>query len=202
MLAMCLNVIHDEGKHLSRSENEAILTKFHKQFHNNHTNAGFLIVLDSSPHKMRPHWHGIFLAVEEHEVAQAWHRACKGHHAWTRIDPIRTSIGITVDYAFKVWGEHRNGNPVGIPAKGVKVLNMRNFFKHATKQSLATEIKALKPKHEHKPKRWEPTLEQMLSEVVTRPTWEEINSLVRLQTRQTSGPGIFGSVQDLDLIGM
>jgi hypothetical protein len=175
--AAILNVVDHEGNHLTRDEVEIILSKFKDQFRNHLPDCGYQLVLDDAPKTSRPHWNGLFLGVNEDDLVVAWHRATKGNYdAWLKFGEIETTLNKTVNYAFKVWGSHRNGQVVRIPVKGVKVIYMHNFFEHATKGQMEAELKMLKFKGERSSSVWSPSEEQRLTEVVTRPTWSDIDA--------------------------
>lgn len=146
---MSLNAVKHDGNHLTIEETEVVLSKFKEQFKYRYPHAGFQLVLEASPNG-RPHWHGIFLGCSEHEIGEAWHRACKlackDYEAWCQVGEIKTTLNQAINYMFKIWGENRDGSKVLLPVKGVKPIVMFNFFKNASKQAIEQDLKALKPK--------------------------------------------------------
>lgn len=166
ILAKAINVAHVDGSHLTQAEVETVITRFKRQFENHHS-GGYQIVLDGTA-KGRPHWHGLFLGVPDEAVDEALQRAAKGHHAWTSPGEIVTTLSQAVNYMFKIWGEDRQGRPVAIPERGVKVMHMHNFFRVKSKGEIEAEIRALRPAWERQSVAWEPDEEQALERWITR----------------------------------
>ena len=138
VLSVCLNA--SNGGNLSQDEEASIFARFENLFRNNYPHAGLLVVLDTGDNG-RPHWHGLVLGIAEHEVGEAWHKACEGFKAWCRVGEIETSVKRTVDYMFKAWG-YSNGKPIPVPKQGVKVIRMVSFFKVRTKGAIEQELLA------------------------------------------------------------